>query len=355
MNRPFIAFHFGLVQDVAVLRPLIRLAARNSSAELHLLVSKGFAALDDDGRWASEIDQIASEIGVESFAYESAFDVLSRFGRRSGMIIAGSESDARAHREAHELFRAVPGRFRTVTLQHGLECVGFLHNARHDATSGRDVRFAADIAVAWFDPRRLRSVSTAELSKIYVAGPPILIDPPKRATADGSGRPGLICENLHSVRFVNGRMREVFLDTFAEFAGRLKLLGEKLVLRPHPAGRFTERKGVPLPDNVEVSREPLYRMELSDFSYIISAPSTILMDFALAGVPAATWAGADGAVDASNFAGLPQVATVEDWWRFHWAAQWERDTLVEQQDRYIESLAMPAKVADRYRQLLALV
>jgi len=355
MNLPFIAFHFGLVQDVAVLRPLIRLAASSTSAELHLLISKGFADLDDKGRWASEIDQIGSEIGAQPFVYESAFDCLRRFGRRSGMIIAGSESDARAHREAHELFRSVPGRFRTVTLQHGLECVGFLHNARHDATSGRDVRFAADVAVAWFDLPRLSSVSTAELSKIYVAGPPILIDPPKRASAGGGPRPGLICENLHSVRFVDGRMREVFLDTFAAFAGRLKLVGEKLVLRPHPAGRFTERKGVPLPDNVEVSREPLYKTELSDFSYIISAPSTILMDFALAGIPAATWAGTDGAVDASNFAGLPQVATVEDWWRFHWAAQCEREKLLERQDQYIAELRMPANVADRYRQLLALV
>jgi hypothetical protein len=343
-----------LVQDVAALRPLIRLAASSTSAELHLLVSKGFTQLDDNGRWASEIDQIGSEIGVESFVYESVFDVLSRFGHRSGMIIAGSESDARAHHEAHELFCAAPGRFRTVTLQHGLECVGFLHNARHDATSGRDVRFAADIAVAWFDPQRLRSVSTAELSKIYVAGPPILIDPPKRAAADGSNRPGLICENLHSVRFVDGRMREVFLDTFGEFAGRLKLLGEKLVLRPHPAGRFTERKGIPLPNNVEVSRDPLYSIELSDFSYVISAPSTILMDFAFAGVPAATWVGADGAVDASNFTGLAQVATVEDWWRFRWAAQWERAQLVAQQDHYIASMPMPTNVRDRYGQLVAL-
>lgn len=353
MNRPFIAFHFGLVQDVAILRPLIRLAAGSTSAELHLLVSKGFTQLDDNGRWASEIEQIATEIGVHPFVYESAFYCLSRFGRRSGIIIAGSESNARAHREAHELFRSVPGRFRTVTLQHGLECVGFLHNARHDATSGRDVRFAADIAVAWFDPSQLTSVSTAELSKIYVAGPPMLIDPPCR-TGSGRGGPGLICENLHSVRFVNGRMREAFLDTFTEFAARLNLLGQKLVLRPHPAGRFTRRRGIPLPDNVEVNVEPLYKLRLMDFSYVISAPSTILIDCALAGVPAATWVGVDGIIDASNFSGLPQVAAVEDWWRFHWAAHWERTQLVAQQDHYIQSMAMPTNVRDRYEQLLAI-
>lgn len=355
MTPPFIAFHFGLVQDVAVLRPLIRLAAGMGSANLKLIVSSGFAELDDDGRWAAEISQIGAEIGVEPFVYESAFDCLRHLGRGTGMIVAGSESDARAHRDAHELFRSMPGRFRTVTLQHGLECVGFLHNARHDATSGRDVRFAADIAVAWFDPRRLASVSAAEMTKVYVAGPPILIEPLKRASGRQVGRPGLICENLHSVRFFNGRMREDFLDTFAEFSARLSLVGQSLVLRPHPAGRFTDRGGISLPDNVEVSRDPLYKLDLASFSYVVSAPSTILMDFALAGIPAAVWVGSEGAVDSSNFDGLAQVASVDDLWRFHWAAQWEPEALVEQQDRYIAGLSIPAKVADRYRQLLALV
>jgi hypothetical protein len=353
VNPPFIAFHFGLVQDVAVLRPLIRLAAAIPTRKLHFLVSDGFEGLDADGRWKREIDQLAAELSVAPIVYENAFDVLQHLGAGAGMIIAGSESDARAHLKAHELFRAMPGRIRTVTLQHGFECVGFLHNKRHDATAGRNVRFAADLAVAWFELEHMHSVSAAERSKMFVAGPPILIDRQRRAKGERD-LPGLICENLHSVRFVNGRLREDFLEAFTEFASRLAMVGQKIALRPHPAGRFTERAGLKLPDNVELSQKPLYDMDLGSFAYIISAPSTILFDFALAGVPVGTWVDAGGMVDADNFAGLPRVATVDDWWQFNWAARWERQALIEQQDAFIAGLAIPRNVRDRYEQLLAL-
>lgn len=353
--RRFIAFHFGLVQDVTVLRDLVRLAASSSSRDIHLLVSSKLADLDDDGRWMREIHQLGTQIGVAPFVYESPFDCLRRVGAGGGLIIAGSESDSRAHRDAHHLFRAVPGRIRTVTLQHGFECVGFLHNARHDATAGRAVRFAADIAVGWFELERLYSVSSSERSKIFVAGPPSMIEGGVRASAAPNGDlPVLICENLHSVRFVNGRMREAFLETFLEFAERLRMIGQGLTLRPHPAGRFTQRKKVRLPDNVKISSEPLYDVDLAAFSSVISAPSTILFDFALAGIPVATWVDTEGLVDARNFRGLAQVATVDDWWRFNLAGRWERDALVAMQDEFIRRLALPSDIRNRYEQLLEL-
>jgi len=354
MTRPFVAFHFGLVQDVAVLRPLVRLAASSPSTNIHLLVTSKLPELDADGRWMAEIERLGAEIGVTPSIYESAFDCLNLLGPGSGLLIAGSESDARAHSQAHQLFQTVPGRYLTATLQHGLECVGFLHNARHDATAGRAVKFAADIAVSWFDLDRASSVSATEQSKIFVAGPTAMIEPMRRAGDGGNGLPPLICENLHSVRFVNGRMREAFLDTFMDFAARLQMVGERLTLRPHPAGRFTDRKGLVLPDNVEVSRDPLYDMDLGAFSYVISAPSTILFDFARVGVPAATWVDGNGHVDARNFAGLPQVASVDDWWRFHWAARWERRALVDAQEGFVTRQAIPGNVRERYEELLAM-
>jgi hypothetical protein len=353
MNRPFIAFHFGLVQDVAVLRPVAHLAAGDPSKDIHLLVSPQFDSLDIDGKWFAEIQRLGSEIGSTPVTYQEAFDVLRLVGPGHGMIVAGSESDAKAHQKAHELFLAMPGRIRTVALQHGFECVGFLHNAKHDSTAGTNVRFAADINVAWFEPENLRSVSAREQSKIYVAGPPSMIDLPPRKAPEGGSRPGLVCENLHSVRFANAGLRGTFFDTFTSFAKRLDLIGEKLVLRPHPAGQFTQRKGLAVPQNVELSDRPLYDMSLEDFAYIISAPSTILFDFVLAGVPAAIWADTQGQVDGSNFAGLPQVATVDDWWRLHWAARLQSASLVEKQEEALAGWRLPTRVADRYRALLA--
>jgi len=354
MKSRFVAFHFALVQDVSVLRPLIRLAASMPALDLHLLVCQKFVGRDSGGRWQAGIERLGSEIGVTPFQYESVFDCLRYLGPNDGIIVAGSESDVPAHRDTHELFRSMPGRIRTVTLQHGLECVGFLHNSRHDATAGRNVRFAADIAVTWFHALRCRSVSASERSKLYVAGPPALIEPPRRTAEAAGDRPGMICENLHSVRFANGRLREDFLRSFVNFAQRLEMVGQSLELRPHPAGQFSQRRPMKLPANVSVSQQPLYELDLGKFAYVVSAPSTVLFDAALAGIPAATWVDPDGGVDASNFEGLAQVASVEDWWRFNWAARWERSALVKLQDRFLDDLGMPGNVPARYAALLSL-
>jgi len=353
MNRPFIAFHFGLVQDVAVLRPLVRLAAGMPTHDIHFLVADTFIDLDAGGRWMAEVSHLASDLGIQPITYASSFDVLRHVGSGSGLIIAGSESNVRAHAKAHELFQAMPGRIRTITLQHGFECVGFLHNKRHDATAGRDVKFAADIAVGWFEKDQLHAVSASERSKVFVAGPPSLIDKPAKAMSRNGVPRGLICENLHSVRFVNGQLRESFIEAFLSFANRLAMIGETIALRPHPAGQFTKRTGLALPDNVEVSEDPIYALDLTSFSYVISAPSTILFDFAVAGVPAAAWVDPDGKVDADNYDGLPRVASVDDWWRFHWAARWSRQPLLDQQAAYLAGLKMPKDIRGRYRQLLA--
>lgn len=354
MTRPFAAFHFALVQDVAVLRPLVRLAASLPNIDVKLLVSERFIGRDPDGRWMGQIERLGEEVGAAPFIYQATFDCLQYLGSARGIILAGSESAMGAHIEAHQLFRSVSGRIRTVTLQHGLECVGFQHNRRHDATAGRNVRFAADIAVAWFELSRLESITPSERGKMFVAGPSIMIDPPTPPRPPEGNAPGLICENLHSVRFLHGRMRESFLASFLQFAGRLALVDQSLALRAHPGGRFTVKNEIALPDNVRVSNEPLYDIALDSFAYAISAPSTILFDFVLAQVPVATWVDADGEVDTRHFEGLPKVSSIDDWWRFNWAARWERAALIEQQNRYRDSLGIPADVRGRYLALLAL-
>src|SRR3954466_13322133 len=106
MIRPFIAFHFGLAQDISVLRPLVRLAASSPCADIHLLVASKFPELDAGGRWMAEIERLGAEVGVTPWIYESAFDCLNRLGPGRGLLIAGSESDARAHLQAHQLFQA---------------------------------------------------------------------------------------------------------------------------------------------------------------------------------------------------------------------------------------------------------
>lgn len=349
-----VIFHFALVQDVAVLRPLVQLAQKHGRSPIALVVSESFKALDEDGLWLSELEALAAEVGVPVQFYADAFDFLQIAGSGRVLVIAGSESSAKAHAVTHELFRSLPGRIITVTLQHGYECVGFLHNRSHDDRVGKLVDFAADLVVSWAPWRDSPAVPPDAGNRLFVAGPTMFIDhvdpdPPR------SDAVGLVCENLHSVRFPTGEVRSQFLDTFGDFAARLASVGQSLALRPHPAGRYTRRKNVQLPSNVEVYSEPIYKLDLSRFAYMISAPSTILLDFVKAGVPVAVWTDDSGEIDASHYPGLPRVCNIEDWWRFHLAATSRREELVEAQSAFLDGLHFPGDVRERYLELLSLV
>ncbi|ODN68560.1 hypothetical protein [Methylobrevis pamukkalensis] len=354
MSRPSVVFHVDLVQDVAVLRPLMRLARQEGDLDLALLVTKRFAGLDATGLWAGELDRLCAELGVVRETYGSEVEALARLADRRGLVIAGSESSVSNHVLTHRLMRVLPPCLLGVTLQHGLECVGFLHNERHDATAGLDVRFGADVVVGWFAPERLAALPACERSKLFVAGPTALIDGRPSPRPDViPPRRGIVCENLHSVRFATDGLKRRFIDVFRGFAGAMAAIGTQTVLRPHPAGRFTERNAVDLPGNVARSTGPLYDEDLTAYGFAISAPSSVLLDFVLARVPVAVWI-EGGEVDASNFAGLPTVSSLDDWTAFAQAALARPAELLAGQEAWLSGLAMPADVRTRYVELLAL-
>lgn len=347
-----IAFHFDLIQDVSALRAIVRLAS-SMLVERLLLVSPNFRNLDKDGIWYAQIERLANETGASILSYQTEFDVFQKLARRRGLCVAGSESDVRAHRSTHLLFQSLPPSFLRVTLQHGFECLGFLHNERHSAGFGRNIRFAADIIVGWFDRSRLRDVSESEAAKLYVAGPMSLIEerlePDDRAC---EAYVGMVCENTHSIRFSSSDMRRNFLEELGNLARRLRVIDKPLYLRPHPAGQFVAREGYKCPDGVLVEDAPLFDVDLGRLSYAISAPSTVLFDFVLADVPIAIWGG--DKIDISNFAGLRTIHNGEDWWRFVSESVVNRGELLANQRQFLGQLGIPDDVRQRYSTLLAL-
>lgn len=350
--RPLLVFHVDLLQDVAVVRPLVRLAARAlPERDRLLLVSSGFAARDLDGTWARELNLLAADNGCRIESYVTPLDAWRLLASRHGLAIAGSESSVRSHAATHELFRALPPSFRTVTLQHGFECLGFLHNAAHDASVGPDIRFAADVIVGWFAAEKLVSIPAADRGKLFVAGPPSMIEPPAAlATPDvASDVPGVICENLHSVRFA-AAARSRFADVFADFMTRAAQIAEPVLLRPHPAGRFT-KASASIGGTYERDTQPLYHRAIGQSAYAISAPSTILFDFVLADVPVALWA--ETGIDVSHFAGLVTVRGADDWWRFAQRARLDREAILAPQRRFAAGLRIPPDVPARYLRLMA--
>ncbi|HYJ06853.1 MAG TPA: hypothetical protein VEX43_17105, partial [Chthoniobacterales bacterium] len=346
-----IIFHIVLPQDVPILRPIILLATSLPDKRVELLVSKHLVGLPV----GEEVDKISSELGLTATCCEPGEDAARKLDGRSGMLFVGHESSVPPHHLTHDLFKALPNSFLKVTPQQGFESIGFLHNAAHEAAYGSDIRFAADIVVGWFAAERLSNFPPAERSKLFVAGPPIMIAPrpePKPIAA-ANRRFGMVCENLHSVRFTGPAIHEYFLAQFFVFAERAHAAGATLDFRPHPAGQFTDRMGLKLPPGVERNGQPLYEQELNAFGFAISPPSSILFDFVVAKVPTAVWIDPQGRMDHTNFAGLETVSSAEEWWSFATRACEERDAILESQERFLEALQIPADVAGRYAELLS--
>lgn len=351
MSASLIIFHIVLPQDMAVLRPMILLAKSLPDKRVELLVSRHLIGLPV----GEEVDKIASELGLTKTYCEPGEDAVRQLEGRSGMLIVGHESSVPPHHLTHDLFEALPKSFLKVTPQQGFESIGFLHNAAHESVYGGDIRFAGDVVVGWFAEERLTSFPPAERSKLFVAGPPIMIAPrpESKPIAAADRRFGMVCENLHSVRFAAPAVYENFLEQFAVFAERFCAAGARIDFRPHPAGQFTDRMGLQLPPGVERNGRPLYEQDLTAFGFAISPPSSILFDFVVAKVPTAVWIDAEGRMDHVNFTGLETVSSAEEWWSFAERSTRERDAILANQERFLESLQIPIDVAGRYAELLS--
>jgi hypothetical protein len=349
MADSLIVFYIALPQDVPILRPLILLAHSLPKKRVELLVSKYLNGLPA----GEEIDKLSSALRLPKVYCEPGKDAARALEGRSGMLIAGHESSVAPHHLSYDLFKALPGSFLRVAPQQGFESIGFLHNAAHQAAYGSDIRFAADIVVGWFDEALLKNFPPAERAKLFVAGPPIMIEPRPPAPSAKPSRFGMVCENLHSVRFTSPAVHEYFLAQFFAFAERARAAGSIVDLRPHPAGLFTDKMGLKLPPNVERNRRPLYEQDLNDFGFAISPPSSILFDFVVAKVPTAVWIDAEGRMDHANFAGLETVSSAEEWWAFAERAISDRAAIVASQEKFMERLGIPADVAGRYGEIMS--
>ena len=347
-------FLIQLVQDVHVLRPLVYMATRDFAFDTLLLVSTKFSARDAFGIWRNELRQICAETGARVEYFEDDWDAHHHLTGQ-GLLFAASESHLPNHTTTHNLFRHAPPSYLRVTLQHGFECVGFRHNADHVRAHGRTASFAADLLCTWFGDERLSSMAPSQRAKVLVTGPTSVLQMPASGVEHIPGSPGLVCENLHSVRFKQGSgFKTEFVGAFAEFARLMALNGKQVALRPHPGGQYMLKNKIALPLNVRVENAPMYRLDLRQFSYGISAPSSVLMDFLLAGIPTAVWRDRRGKMDASGYEGLTILSSPRDWVEFAQAAERDPEQFLELQQGFLDSQQMPLDPRDvfsRYARL----
>ena len=353
LERRTAIFLVNLIQDVSILRPLMIMAHRDFGFDVRVLATAKFRSRDLFGIWEAELDLLCRETNARVVIYRSDWEAFAEL-QETGIIFSASESNVPEHEASHALFRYAPPTFLKVTLQHGFECVGFRHSPAHDRVYGPKVSFGADIVCAWQPAKFQASLAPSQRPKVLVTGPTGVLQPFTGRVARGSG-PGLVCENLHSVRMksIAGSSDE-FLASFTEFCRLMAEDGERVLLRPHPGGQFVLKNNVELPPNVEVNNAPMYRLDLRGLAYGISAPSSVLIDMLLADLPTAVWRDSQGSVDTSNYAGLTTVSSPRELREFAIEAKANPSRFVDLQRKFLQEQQLviePREVFDAYVRL----
>lgn len=348
-------FLINLLQDVNVARPLASLA-HELGMEVAFLVSEKFNKRDRTGVWGREIEALARRLAASRTTYDSAWSAYRSLSGGQGVLVAASESDLVAHAETHDVLRAAPSGYLRITLQHGYECVGFLHNRDHDRAHGRAITFAADVVAGWTPLQAQRSMVASERSKYLFTGPTSLIPlSAEEARRAPMGAEGVICENLHSVRFGDdGTARDAFTEMFDAFALGMAGAGKSFALRPHPGAKRAFDAGAGA-EAVTVAADPIYKLDLSAFRYGVSPPSSVVIDMLLAGLPTAVWCDPGRAMDIGNYAGLHVVGTPGDLFEFRRQALASPDAFRERQEQFLRNsglLTDPVVVRRRFEDLL---
>ncbi|WP_289036183.1 hypothetical protein [uncultured Roseibium sp.] len=349
-------FLINLLQDVNILRPLVFMAARDIGLATRILVTPQFHRRDRSGVWGQEIAEMSLATGTEVIFLKDSQQAIDLVQAQSGVLVAASESNLAAHKPIHDVFIQAPSTFLKVTVQHGYESVGLMQSREHDRAHGKKVEFAADVVCVWTAPFRLRSLMMSQHEKLYVTGPSAVLqmDRSNHNELEGLDR-GLVCENLHSVRLnVSGDIKEDFLEVFHEFCFHQSLHSLGVTLRPHPGGQYVVKNQISLPENVTLNNNPIYKVDLRRYAYGISAPSSIIIDMILAGIPTAVWSDKGSVMDADNYDGLTRISTVSDWIEFAQEAKENPLSFLELQERFLQKLLMPTDprhVYERYAKL----
>ena len=355
-QKTTIVFIINLLQDLNILRPLVYIARRDLKKEIVFLVTPFFLKRDKHGIWEQELNAIVIDLNAEIKSYDHEYELVYFLQNKSGLMISASESDLNAHKPVHDIFKIFSAQFLKITLQHGFECVGFLQSKDQDMAHGKFVSFGADIICGWCEKERLTSILPSQISKLFVTGPTAILQ--SQFQKSQKLNMGIVCENMHSPRLnTAGNFKVEFINIFAEFCKKLESDKRKVTLRPHPGGQYMLKNKIDFADNVIIENSPIYRVDLKNYDYGISAPSSILIDMILAKIPVAVWQDESSVMDLGNYEGLVKIGNLREWVQFSKDAVERPEYFLKKQESFLKKQKMivaPEKVYENYFNLLNL-
>ena len=339
-RRPRVLAFVDLVQDLDVLLPVL-IAVRNApDLSLKIVVS----------RWLEkESPRTGARLRSEglAFSYVRRREVID--GRAPGLggidaVLAASESSHLAHAAGHALaHRADALSLGTYVLQHGFEQAGLFGSE----ADGAD--FASRTVFCWFPPEAApASLPEATRGKLAHVGRPV---PPGGWSADRRPAWDLgIFENLHWDRYSDAD-RAAFREGLLAVARALP--SARILVRPHPAGAWADTLGHELApfDNISRLKSSEARARLGGsvellrgISRVITTPSTIALDAALAAVPVAL-----AAPGGDVYSPLPILADTEAWVAFASGAAYDPALLDRFRSRVLVEGDGAPRIVDRLR------
>ena len=317
-RRPRVLVLVDLVQDLDVLLPVLLLLRSDEELSLQVVVS----------RWLeTQSPRTGARLKAEGigFRYVRRRDIIEGLAPSLGgtsAVLAASESSHLAHAAGHALAARANGLgLATYSLQHGFEQIGLygLEAAKAD--------FASRTVFCWFPPQATPAdLPEATRVKLAHVGRPA---PPGGWGRDPAPTYDLgVFENLHWDRYGEAD-RASFRAGLIAVAEALPQV--RIVLRPHPAGGWADTLGHELArfGNIRRLGAPEMRARpegggefLRGVSRVITTPSTVALDAALAGAPTAL-----ALSGGSAYAPLPVLGDEQAWVAFASGAAYDPGVL----------------------------
>lgn len=282
-GRPRVLALVDLVQDIDVMLPVLLAASAAPDLSLKIVVSRWLE------KESPRTEALLRRHGL-AFTYVRRREVVEGGApslRAIAAVLTASESSHPAHAAGHALARRARALgLKTYTLQHGFEQIGLF------GPEAAAARFASEVVFCWFAPdaapEDLPSETRAALAPV---GRP---SPPGGWARDAEAAYDLgVFENLHWDRYSDAD-RAGFVEGLAAAARALP--NARILLRTHPAGGWSDQLGHELAPFQNIVRPGAQEARgrlgggaeiLRGLSRVITTPSTVALDSALAGIPVA--------------------------------------------------------------------
>jgi hypothetical protein len=313
VHKGALGYFIGLVGDLEVLQPLMEQTQLTRQIVLFvdaLLVEQYphvWNLLPDVPRWLVQRENIA--------ALHEHIGALE-------CLVSATESNLRPHKLAHEITNLANSLgVHTATLQHGFENIGLTYSDEFQPIE--QVRFASKRILTWGGPDTYHpKIHPGNRAKCIPIGFPKNISaPPTEAQPISPYSVNVgIFENLHWTRYSDA-YRSAFLHALNAVARARPDLG--FVVRPHQSGMWLTNRyqgDVPTAANIIVLspatpewKHLTARQMFPALSAIITSPSTVAIDAAVAGIPIAI---AGFGMDLGNYEPLEILHDTSDWISF---------------------------------------